>query len=84
MKVEIYQLSTLPMHFLRTSSPTSNRPLAPSGSFKMHYDQHNACRAWCFMQQKNGLRNRGLWDLRGHAISGSSLAKIIEQRAIKQ
>jgi hypothetical protein len=31
MKVEIYQLPTLPTS-LRTSSPTSNGPLAPSGS----------------------------------------------------
>ena len=33
VKVEIYQLSTLPTSSLRTSSPTSNGPLAPSGSF---------------------------------------------------
>jgi hypothetical protein len=38
MKVEIYQLPTLPMSFLRTSSPTSGVPLAPSGSLvKLHY-----------------------------------------------
>jgi hypothetical protein len=32
MKVEIYQLLTLPTSSLRTSSPTSGGPLAPSGS----------------------------------------------------
>jgi hypothetical protein len=32
MKVEIYQLPTLPT-FLRTSSPTNGGPLTPSGSF---------------------------------------------------
>jgi hypothetical protein len=32
MKVEIYQLHTLPMSFLQTSSLTSSGPLAPSGS----------------------------------------------------
>ena len=32
----------------------------------MHYDQRNACRTWCFMQQRNGLRGRGLWDF--HSI----------------
>ena len=32
MKVEIYQLPTLPSS-LRTSSPTSGGPLAPSGLF---------------------------------------------------
>ena len=34
MKVEIYQLPTLPTS-LRTSSPTSSGPLAPSGSFEL-------------------------------------------------
>jgi hypothetical protein len=33
MKVEIHQLPTLPTSSLRTSSPTSGRPLALSGSF---------------------------------------------------
>ena len=32
MKVDIYQLPTLPTSLLRTSSPTSGEPLAPSGS----------------------------------------------------
>ena len=33
VKVEIHQLPTLPTSSLRTSSPTSGEPLAPSGSF---------------------------------------------------
>jgi hypothetical protein len=33
MKVEIYQLHTLPTSLLRTSSPISGGPLAPSDSF---------------------------------------------------
>jgi hypothetical protein len=33
VKVEVYQLSTLPTSSLWTSSPTSGEPLAPSGSF---------------------------------------------------
>jgi hypothetical protein len=35
MKVEIYQLPTLPTS-LRTSSPTNGEPLAPSGSFRFY------------------------------------------------
>ena len=37
MKVEIDLLPTLPTSFLRTSSPTSGGPLAPSGSFFMSH-----------------------------------------------
>jgi hypothetical protein len=35
MKVEIYQLPTLPTSSLRTSSLTSGGPLAPSGSLRL-------------------------------------------------
>jgi hypothetical protein len=35
MRVEIFQLSSLPTSFLQTSSPTSGGPLAPSGSLVM-------------------------------------------------
>jgi hypothetical protein len=31
MKVELYQLPTLPTSFLRISSPTIGEPLAPTG-----------------------------------------------------
>ena len=34
VKVEIYQLSTLPTSFLWTSSPPSSGPLAPSSSLE--------------------------------------------------
>jgi hypothetical protein len=38
MKVEIYQLPTLPTS-LRTSSPTSGGPLVPSGSLSSYHVQ---------------------------------------------
>ena len=34
--IDIYELPTLPTSFLRTSSPTSGEPLAPSGSLLKH------------------------------------------------
>jgi hypothetical protein len=42
MKVEIYQLPTLPTSLLRTSFPTSGGPLAPSGSFFLHHIPYHA------------------------------------------
>jgi len=37
VKVEIHQLPTLPTSLLRTSSPSSGGPLAPSGSLNQEY-----------------------------------------------
>ena len=34
--IDIYELPTLPTSFLRTSSPTSGGPLAPSGLLVRH------------------------------------------------
>jgi hypothetical protein len=43
VKVEIYQLPTLPTSSFRTSSPTNGGPLAPSGSFYRSNRQLQVC-----------------------------------------
>jgi hypothetical protein len=50
VKVEIYQLSTLPTSSLETSSPTSGGPLAPSGSFLLHCND-NRSRTWALISK---------------------------------
>jgi hypothetical protein len=55
VKVEIYQLCTLPTSSLQTSSPTSGGPLAPNGSLS-HPKDRDSCPSSNFNGKSKPIR----------------------------
>ena len=71
MKVEIYQLPTLPTSLLRTSSPTSDGLLAPNGSFWMYISWPYLFLTWFFSYSLNSLYTWGHHQIIAYRIINS-------------
>ena len=79
MKVEIYQLPTLPTSLLWTSSPTSGAPLAPSGSFPNHLAHRPKSTQFRPTSGLKPSRERNVENTDGSAEGGDLLELTIHQ-----